>query len=257
MKAGERKSLLLSKADYYNRPEFIGSDPIQIPRSFRKKEDIEIAAFMSSVIAWGQRITIINNARRMMEWMDNAPHDFVMHSSDADLEPFRSFVHRTFNGDDALAFMHALQRIYRCEGGLEKVLADCFCRKDKEESGLGWHLFKERFFSGPHLPRSRKHLPDPLKGSAAKRMNMFLRWMVRDDDHGVDFGLWKCIKAEQLYIPLDVHTGRVARRLGLLKRKQNDWRSVVELTKALRRIDPQDPVRLDFALFGMGVFEKY
>jgi uncharacterized protein (TIGR02757 family) len=233
----EAAKLLLKKAALYNDPQFIKSDPIQIPHRFDKKEDIEISAFFSAVIAWGQRITIINNANRLMAWMDEAPHDFILNFQEKDLKPFTHFAHRTFNGDDALAFLHALQRIYREEGGLEKVLHYSF-RDEAKSSGSGWHHFKDRFFSGPHLPRTRKHLPDPLKGSAAKRMNMFLRWMVRSDDSGVDFGIWKSFDPATLYLPLDVHTSRVARRLKLLKRKQNDWKAVVELTENLRKIDP-------------------
>jgi len=250
------EELLSEKAKYYNRPEFIESDPIQIPRRFRKKEDIEIAAFLTAVIAWGQRKTIINNAERLMELMHGSPHEFVLNHREKDLAPLSKFVHRTFNGSDLLAFIAALQSIYRDRGGLEEVLSRAF-RNDAKRPGVGWTNFKTTFFEVPHLPRTEKHLPDPSKGSAAKRMNMFLRWMVRSDSAGVDFGLWKNIKPHQLYIPLDVHSARVARRLGLLQRKQNDWKAVLELNAWLKRFDPVDPVKFDFALFGMGVFEKY
>lgn len=256
MVSSEVAELLRAKAELYEHPDFIATDPIQIPHRFTKKEDIEISAFLTADISWGQRITIIKNARRLVELMDHAPHDFLMGAGDADFRPFTSFVHRTFNGDDCLAFLHALQRIYRHEGGLEQAIAKAFA-SEPEQSGMGWHAFKKAFFSGPHLPRSRKHLPDPMQGSAAKRMNMFLRWMVRSGNGGVDFGLWKSIHPSQLYIPLDVHTGRVARKLGLLERKQDDWRAVVELTQTLRTIAPEDPVSLDFALFGLGAFEKF
>lgn len=256
MKRAEVIDLLNNRADVYNRPGFIETDPIQIPRRFTKKQDIEIAAFLSAAIAWGQRKTIINNANKLMAHMDESPHDFICHFTESDLKPFSSFVHRTFNGDDCLAFLHALQRIYKTEGGLENALRTAFAR-EQTLPGSGWNRFKADFFSGPHLPRTRKHLPDPLKGSAAKRMNMFLRWMVRSDTAGVDFGIWSSFKPAELYIPLDVHTSRMARKLKLLKRKQDDWKAVVELTDTLKKFDPKDPVKYDFALFGLGAFEKF
>ncbi len=252
----ETIALLNAKVLQYNHPDFIGTDPIQIPRRFSKKEDVEIAGFLSSVIAWGQRTTIINNANRLMENMDNSPYDFILNFRESDLKPFTQFVHRTFNGDDALAFLHSLRRIYLVKSGLESVLADSFST-EFENPGSGWNRFKTEFFKSPHLKRTEKHLPDPLKGSAAKRMNMYLRWMVRSDVNGVDFGIWKSLKPAQLYLPLDVHTSRVARKLGLLTRKQDDWKAVVELTSNLRKLDPVDPVKYDFALFGLGAFEKY
>lgn len=255
-KGAELTQYLLEKAALYNHPRFVETDPIQIPRSFATKEDIEISAFLVSVIAWGQRTSIINSGRRLMALMHHAPHRFITTFGESDLAPFRTFVHRTFNGDDCMAFLHALQRIYLHEGGLEQVLSECF-KGDRSHPGRGWSRFEERFFSGPHLPRSRKHLPDPMKGSAAKRMNMFLRWMVRRDNAGVDFGIWQQFQPSQLYLPLDVHTARVARRLGLLRRKQDDWKAVLSLTRKMRTIDPADPARLDFALFGIGAFEKF
>lgn len=248
--------LLNRKAEEYNNPAFIGTDPIQIPRRFLKKEDIEIAGFLSAVIAWGQRKTIINNANKLMKIMDERPHDFILNFRESDLKPFTKFVHRTFNGDDALCFMHSLQRLYGDRGGLETSLANCF-EEESAQPGIGWHRFKKDFFQVPHLKRSEKHLPDPLKGSAAKRMNMYLRWMVRRDSRGVDFGIWQKLNPAGLYLPLDVHTSRVARKLELLSRKQDDWKAVVELTENLRQLDPADPVKYDFALFGMGAFEKY
>ncbi len=250
------RELLLAKADLYNNLSFIKSDPIQIPRRFSRKEDIEISAFLAAVIAWGQRTTIINSANRLMMWMDQSPYEFVMNFGERDLKPFEKFVHRTFNGDDCLAFLHALKRIYQCEGGLE-TLFQTSLKGEKTNPGRGLSRFKASFFSGDHLHRTRKHLPDPLQGSAAKRMNMYLRWMVRKDAAGVDFGIWKTINPAILYIPLDVHTARVARKLGMLKRKQNDWKAVMELTRNLRKVDPADPARLDFALFGLGAFEKF
>jgi uncharacterized protein (TIGR02757 family) len=252
----EVEQLLREKTTLYNLPTFIPTDPIQIPHRFEKKEDIEISGFLTAVIAWGQRVTIINNATRLMDMMDNSPHDFILNHHEKDLVPFESFVHRTFNGDDCLTFISALQKFYRELGGLERVMADSF-QNDQKNPGSGWTNFKDTFFDVPHLKRTEKHLPDPAKGSAAKRMNMYLRWMIRKDDHGVDFGIWNEMSPSQLYIPLDVHTARVGRKLNLLKRKQNDWKAVIELNDQLKRFDPEDPVRFDFGLFGLGAFEKF
>ncbi len=252
----ELKELLESKAAQYNQASFIPTDPIQVPHRFSQKGDIEIAAFLTAAIAWGQRTTIINNATRLIELMDGAPHDFILNHGPKNLKPMRAFVHRTFNGSDCIAFMAGLQRIYQEIGGLEEAILNAF-KTERENPGSGWENFKNTFFKVPHLARSEKHLPTPRKGSAAKRMNMFLRWMVRDDAHGVDFGIWNTISPAALYLPLDVHTARVARKLGLLERKQNDWKAVVELTDNLKQFDPCDPVRYDFALFGLGAFEKY
>lgn len=252
----ELKKFLEAKAHQYEAEAFIPTDPIQIPHQFSKKEDIEISAFLTSVIAWGQRKTIINNANRLVDMMDRAPHDFILNFQEKDLMSFTQFVHRTFNGDDCIHFLNSLQIIYREKEGLENVLAESF-QKDQSEPGSGWAKFKAVFFEPEHLKRSEKHLPNPLKGSAAKRMNMFLRWMVRSSDSSVDFGIWNKLSPSQLYIPLDIHTSTVARKLGLLKRKQDDWKSVVELTETLRKFDPIDPVKYDFALFGLGAFEKF
>jgi len=250
------KEFLELKARQYEAKPFISTDPIQIPHKFTKKEDIEISAFLTSVIAWGQRKTIINNANKLVELMGGSPHEFILNFREEDLAPFTHFVHRTFNGDDCIHFLNSLQKIYREKEGLENALAESF-KKDKSEPGSGWARFKDVFFEPEHLKRSEKHLPNPLKGSAAKRMNMFLRWMVRSSDSSVDFGIWKKLSPDQLYIPLDVHTSTVARKLGLLKRKQDDWKAVVELTDKLRKFDPKDPVKYDFALFGLGAFEKF
>ncbi len=250
------QKLLDDAVERYNRPDFIESDPIQIPHRYAKKEDIEIAGFLASTIAWGQRKTIINNAKRLMDWMDDSPHDFIINHSPRDLKRFEPFVHRTFNSDDCITYLSVLQHIYRDHGGLEPVLLDAF-QRESTLPGSGWNQFKAFFFSFSHLPRTRKHLPDPLNGSAAKRMNMYLRWMVRADSCGVDFGIWKSWSAANLYIPLDVHTSNVGRKLGLLERKQNDWKSVVELTNRLKEFDPADPIKYDFALFGLGAFEKF
>lgn len=247
--------LLEEKADEYNRPEFIKADPIQIPKQFFEKRDIEVSAFLTAVISWGRRDMIIKNARMLIEMMGGTPGEFITEFKPSDLKPFEKFVHRTFKDADCPTFLYALQRIYLEEEGLEKCLRKCF-DTEKERQGSGWHRFKEVFFATDHLPRTRKHLPDPLTGSAAKRMNMFMRWMVRKDDRGVDFGIWESFSPAELYLPLDVHTSRTARKLGLLKRKQDDWKAVVELTETLRKIDPADPIRFDFALFGMSAFES-
>lgn len=256
MKKKELAGFLNEKVHLYNRKDFIATDPIQIPHRFAKKEDIEISAFLISTIAWGQRKTIIRNGEKLMRLMDETPHDFIVNFTDKDLKKFEDFVHRTFNFDDLIAFLNALQNIYLHHGGLETAIKNCF-EDDLQTPGAGWSRFKTLFFESAHLPRTQKHLPDPLRGSAAKRMNMFLRWMVRKDRTGVDFGIWTSMHPSQLYLPLDVHTSRVSRKLGLLKRKQNDWKSVLEVTQNLRKLDPQDPIKYDFALFGLGVFENF
>jgi uncharacterized protein (TIGR02757 family) len=253
------QKLLDSKYLFYNKEEFIETDPIQIPRAFSQREDVEIAGFIAAAIAWGKRPMIIRNANRWLEMMDNAPYDFVMNASEEDLKPLLHFVHRTFNGDDALFFITSLQNIYKNHGGLESVFAKGMNQNfdnPRNYSPLfgALNYFRKVFMSSPHLARSGKHIANPMKGSAAKRLNMYLRWMIRQDEKGVDFGIWKSIEPKHLMIPLDVHSGRVARKLGLLNRKANDWKSVEELTTNLRQFDATDPVKYDFALFGMGVF---
>ncbi len=250
----ELKDFLDEKAVIYERADFIESDPIQIPHRFSMKEDIEIAAFLSSIIAWGKREMIIKNANRMMELMGNSPFDFIMSHSEDDLADFEGFVHRTFNAEDFKFFIRSLKNIYSNHNGLEAVL------KPKPENNnyqLAIHDFKQIFFEIGHLPRTKKHISDPVKGSAAKRINMFLRWMVRDAKKGVDFVLWKSHNTGNLHCPLDVHTGNVARKLKILTRKQNDWKAITELDVTLRKFDKNDPVKYDFALFGLGVFEKF
>lgn len=237
----------------YNQPEFIANDPIQIPHQFSIKEDIEIAGFLAASIAWGQRPVIIRNANRMMELMDFAPYDFILNSTADDLKVFERFKHRTFQAVDMQFFITALQNIYQNYGGLEKVFENGF----KENVHYALIEFNRLFYTVPHLSRSEKHLSNPAKNSAAKRLNMFLRWMIRQDNKGVDFGLWKNCSPSKLMLPLDVHTGRIGRGLGLLARKQNDWKSVEEITNKLRFFDNSDPVKYDFALFGFGVNEKY
>ncbi len=248
------KVFLDEKVIQYNQTHFIDSDPIQIPHRFTKKEDIEIAAFLSATIAWGNRKMIISNADRMMNFMGQAPYDFVMNHSHIDLEKLHPFVHRTFNGDDFVAFIKSLKYIYSLHGGLEAVFTNHQGQNSMQEA---ISLFKQLFFEIPHPSRSQKHISDPNRGSAAKRLNMFLRWMVRPNDTGVDFGLWKNISPAKLSCPLDVHSGNVARKLGLLSRKQNDGKALTELDTSLRKLDPNDPVKYDFALFGLGVFEKF
>jgi uncharacterized protein (TIGR02757 family) len=249
----EIRDLLEAKTSFYNRQEFIESDPISIPHMFNRKEDIEIAGFLTAIISWGQRKTIINNAKKLMNMMDYDPHDFISNANDQEIAALSIFQHRTFNGMDCIYFIRSLKYIYCRRNGLESVFT--------EQGGTDIFRcivhFRKVFFDLDGLTRTRKHLADPSKGASAKRINMFLRWMVRKDDHGVDFGLWKSIRPEDLYCPLDIHSGGVARKLGLLSRKQNDWKAVEELTSSLRSMDRNDPVKYDFALFGMGVFEKF
>mgnify|MGYP001306907538 CR=1 FL=1 len=253
MEIPELKFLLDEKTNLYNRPEFITGDPVSIPRSFSSREDIEISGFMAATIAWGQRTTIVRNGFRLMEMMGNTPYDFVMNAGPSDLKRVSGFVHRTFNGDDCLFFIESLRNIYLNHGGPEAVFR-AGIRQDEPDVYRAICHFRQVFLESPHLDRSAKHLANPATGSTAKRINMFLRWMVRKDDQGVDFGLWNSISPSLLCCPLDVHSGNTARKLGLLKRKQNDWKAVVELTNNLRMFDPDDPARYDFALFGMGVF---
>ncbi|HFS66589.1 MAG TPA: TIGR02757 family protein [Flavobacteriia bacterium] len=254
MEFNELKSFLNDKVDHYNNPKFIESDPIQIPHQFTKKEDIEIAGFLTATIAWGKRQMIIKNANRMMELLDNSPYDFVMNHSEKDLQKLDHFVHRTFNIDDFKFFNQSLQNIYTNHNGLEMVFAKNITDNNTVNS---IHQFKKTFFELPHLQRTTKHVSDPLKGSAAKRLNMFLRWMVRNDNKGVDFGIWKSMQPNALSCPLDVHSGNVARKLGLISRKQNDAKALKELDANLRLLDASDPVKYDFALFGLGVFEGF
>ncbi|HEV7231761.1 MAG TPA: TIGR02757 family protein [Bacteroidia bacterium] len=250
------KSFLNEKYIQYNSFAFIESDPVSIPRRFSKKQDIEIAGFLAATIAWGQRPTIIRNGNRLMQWMDESPHEFILNHSPKDLKPFKTFVHRTFNNTDILYFIKALKHIYSKHKSMEEafLLPGKWKESDTQEAII---RFRTLFFSLPHPDRSRKHVSDPAAGSAAKRLHMFLRWMVRKDKAAVDFGIWKRIPPSALLCPLDVHSGNVARKLGLLSRTQNDRRAVEELTAALRSLDPSDPVKYDFALFGLGVFEGF
>jgi uncharacterized protein (TIGR02757 family) len=250
----ELKDFLDSKVEQYNTPEFIDSDPLQIPHLFTKKEDIEIAGFLSATISWGNRKSIITNCHKMIDLLDQSPFDFVMNHQESDLEKLEVFVHRTFNGLDFITFIKGLQHIYKNHEGLEAVF-NKHAQKDSLQHSI--HYFKQTFFEIEHLQRTQKHISDPLKNSAAKRINMFLRWMVRPSNTKVDLGIWTTLSPRQLSCPLDVHSGNVARKLGLLKRKQNDGKALAELDTALRKLDINDPVKYDFALFGLGVFEKF
>ncbi|TAH38866.1 MAG: TIGR02757 family protein [Bacteroidetes bacterium] len=249
------RSFLEEKAALYNRTAFVDEDPISIPHLFSKREDIEIAAFLTATISWGQRKSIIKNAITLMDRMDRSPHEFIQQFKESDLKVFRSFKHRTFNGDDCIFFLKSLQKIYKKHRNLEAIFTSSPLEDNPIKEGI--IAARNTFFSLPHQIRHRKHFSDPERGSAAKRLNMFLRWMVRKDEAGVDLGIWKRIRASELMCPLDVHSGRVARKLGLLTRRHDDWQSVQELTQRLRKFDPIDPVKYDYALFGLGVFEKF
>ena len=248
------KEFLDNKVYQYNTPEFIDSDPISIPHRYVKKEDIEISGFLAATISWGNRKSILKNANQMMELMGNSPYDFVMSHTEEDLERLDGFVHRTFNSIDLGYFIKSLKNIYTNHNGLENIFSKNISNNSTQNA---ISEFKKVFFEIDHPARTTKHVSDPLKGSAAKRINMWLRWNCRKDNTGVDFGIWKTIDASTLSCPLDVHSGNVARKLGLLKRKQNDGKALLELDTALRKLDAKDPVKYDFALFGLGVFEGF
>ncbi len=254
MKGEELKVFLDQRVDLYNRSLFIGVDPISIPHRFTVREDIEIAGFLAATIAWGNRVAILRSADRMLAFMGSSPYDFVINHRDSDLKCIDGCIHRTYFAEDFIYFIEALRYIYTEKGGMEAVFAR-YQTADSLQPAI--HEFGKIFFELPHNPRTRRHLSDPYKGSAAKRINMFLRWMVRSDDRGVDFGLWRSVSPSVLSCPLDVHSGNVARKLGLLNRKQSDAKAVSELDARLREIDPADPVKYDFALFGLGVFEHF
>jgi len=250
----ELKIFLNEKVIQYNTLAFIETDPIQIPHQFSLKEDIEIAGFLVATISWGNRKSIISNGNKLIQMMGNSPYDFVINHTENDLVKLKPFVHRTFNSIDVRFFIKALQNVYKNHEGLETVFA---MHSEPNSTQKAIHEFKKIFFSIHHPARTTKHISDPLNNSAAKRINMFLRWMVRNDATGVDFGIWKTMQPYQLSCPLDVHSGNVARKLGLLKRKQNDGKALFELDTTLRKLDAKDPVKYDFALFGLGVFEKF
>lgn len=247
----EIRDLLEEKVIQYNNPKFIESDPIQIPHQYSLKEDIEIAGFLTATISWGNRKMIIRNAQNMMNILGNSPFDFIMQKNHNHID---RYVHRTFNEIDLNYFIKALHNIYTKHKGLESIFST---HTDSDNLQNSIHEFKQIFFEIEHPARTQKHVSDPFKGSAAKRINMFLRWMIRKDNAGVDFGIWESISPSSLSCPLDVHSGNVARKLGLLTRKQNDAKALSELDSSLRAMDSNDPVKYDFALFGLGVFEKF
>mgnify|MGYP000259292233 FL=1 len=247
------QALLDQKVRQYNRADFIPNDPIAIPHRFTQQADIEIAGFFAAIFAWGNRTTILNKSSELLQLMDEAPHQFITQHREKDLKKLLSFKHRTFQSTDLLYFIHFLRQHYRKDSSLESAF-------DLDASDMKSRLiaFHDYFFSLPDAPeRTRKHVASPLRGSTCKRLNMFLRWMVRRDKMGVDFGIWKTIKPSELICPVDVHVSRVARKLGLIERKQTDWGTAIELTEALRSFDRKDPVKYDFALFSLGVNEKF
>lgn len=250
----ECKAFLDEKVQQYNNHSFISTDPISVPHAFSKKQDIEIAGFFAATIAWGNRKSILTNANKLMERMDHAPHDFILNHTKADLNVFNGFVHRTFQEADVKYFAQRLQHIYMEFGSLEELFIPNQDAVHMHDVLIDFHRL---FFAVPHQKRIEKHVANPAKKSAAKRLHMFLRWMVRNDNAAVDLGIWNNISPRLLSCPLDVHSGNVARALGLLNRKQNDLAAVQELDATLRILDPEDPVKYDFALFGLGVFEGF
>ncbi len=250
------KYLLDEKVRLYNQPSFIKGDPVCVPHRFSKRQDIEIAGLFAAVLAWGNRTSIINSSSKIMQWMDDAPHDFVLHHRDTDLKKMLGFAHRTFNATDLLYFIHWLQYHYTQHNSLEDAFVPTLRYKhDTVEQAL--IHFYNYFFSIEHPERTRKHIATPARKSACKRINMYLRWMVRADKHGVDFGIWKKISPHQLVCPLDVHVGRVAFRLGLIRNEKSDWRNALSLTQSLRELNPEDPAVYDYALFGLGAEECF
>lgn len=247
----ELRELLEVLHDRYNNPSFIEPDPISVPHSFSSTLDREIAGFMASTIAWGNRKAIVKSAHRMMHYMDNSPHDFVLNASDSELNHLRSYVHRTFNGDDFRDFVLGLRHIIKGWGSV-----GAFFEQSYEQSGdirVALSSFRREFFANEHNAHCEKHLSSIDKRAACKRLCMYLRWFVRHDERGVDFGLWRKIPMSALYLPLDIHTGRIGRQMGLLRRKQNDWKAVEEITATLREMCPEDPTRYDYSLFGLGI----
>jgi uncharacterized protein (TIGR02757 family) len=254
LKRHELKEFLDEKVEQFNQPSFIECDPISIPHQFTEKQDIEIAGFLAATIAWGNRKMILRSANRIMELLDHSPYEFIMNSSDDEFQGVGSFVHRTFNSTDLFYFLKALRHIYKNKGGLESIFRT-YQTTDSLQPAI--HELHKIFFELPHEKRTERHVSDPYKESSAKKLNMYLRWMIRKDDKGVDFGIWDTISPSILSCPLDVHSGNVARKLDLLKRKQNDAKAVTELDGVLRSFDPEDPVKYDFALFGLGAIERF
>jgi uncharacterized protein (TIGR02757 family) len=251
----ELKQFLEEKYIQFNNPSFIECDPVSIPHLFSDPRDREIAGFLAATIAWGRRDLILRSCHRLIDLMGNAPYEFVINAGPKDLKRFDGFVHRTFNGKDCASFIMGLKKVYSEHASMENVITGGMHGEGSLRGGLS--ELRKTFFSIPHDKHVEKHFVDIMSGAAGKRLFMFLRWMVRKDNHGVDFGIWKNITPSQLYIPLDLHTGNTARKLGLLTRKQNDWKAVEELTDILRCFDPEDPVKYDFALFGLGVNEGF
>jgi uncharacterized protein (TIGR02757 family) len=250
------KNLLDEKVRLYNQPSFIKGDPVCIPHAFSKKQDKEISGLFAAVLAWGNRTTIINNSRKLMEWMDNSPHDFILHHEETDMKRFLTFVHRTFNATDLLYFVHFLRYHYGAHNSLEDAFVkESIYTDDTVERAL--RHFHDYFFSIEHPDRTRKHIATPARKSACKRINMYLRWMVRKDTNGVDLGLWEKIGPRQLVCPLDVHVARVAERLQLLPNNKSDWNNALALTEQLRQLNPDDPAVYDYALFGLGAEERF
>lgn len=254
MTRDEMFDLLESLHDRYNTPDFIDADPISVPHSFHTTTDREIAGFMAATIAWGNRRAIVQSSHRMMRYMDGAPADFVANASDREIEALQSFVHRTFNGEDFKTFVRSLRHIISGWGSIgnyfEQRYAEC------GDMRKVFAMFRRDFFAIEHDTHAEKHLSNIERGAACKRLCMYLRWFVRSDERGVDFGLWRKIPMSALYMPLDIHTGRMGRNFGLLSRKQDDWKAVEELTTTLRSFSAEDPVRYDYALFGLGISEK-
>ncbi len=250
------KNLLDEKVRLYNQPSFIDRDPVSVPHRFTKKQDIEISGLFAAVLAWGNRTSIINNCNRLMHWMDEAPHDFILHHKETDLKRFLTFAHRTFNATDLLYFISFLQYHYTHSASLEDafVPANTYRHETVEQALVHFHDY---FFSIEHPERTRKHIATPARKSACKRINMYLRWMVRKDNNGVDFGIWKKLSPRQLICPLDVHVARVANRLGLLDNDKSNWQNAVLLTEKLRQLNPTDPAVYDYALFGLGMAERF
>ena len=246
-------ALLNKKVEEYNNPKFIDTDPISIPHLFKNQKDIEISAYLTSIISWGRRPAILKSANKLMDIMGFEPHNFIMNAGKKEIDQLDTFVYRTFNSDDCLFVLEAMKNLYSKYDTMEDLANKSFAQQnDIRDVIIG---IRKELLTTEHLKRSEKHLANPETGSAAKRTNMFLRWMIRNDNSGVDFGLWKDIPASALMMPLDVHSGNTARALGLLERKQNDWKAVTELTLKLRDFDINDPVKYDYALFGIGVFE--
>jgi uncharacterized protein (TIGR02757 family) len=256
------KAFLDSKVAQYNRPEFIKNDPVSIPHLFTKKQDIEIMGFWAATLAWGQRITIINKCKELVTLMDGAPYDFIINHEEPDLNKLQHFKHRTFNDIDTLYFISFFKYHYSRYDSLEDAFIPSVILSESEESIDGVQValnhFRSYFFSLPDYPhRTKKHVSAPSQKSTCKRLNMFLRWMVRKDSCGVDFGIWNKLKPSELIMPCDLHVDRVARKLKLITRKQTDWQTAIELTERLREFDPSDPVKYDFALFALGIEEKF